>query len=77
MSQITLYLDDATQALVDQAAKAHGLSKSRWVADIIRKYAAHEWPQDCLALAGRFADFPLRELNNTAPQATDVPRLGF
>lgn len=76
MSQITLYLDDATQALVEQAAKAHGLSKSRWVADIIRKYAAHEWSQDCLALAGRFADFPLREENWTlAP--TDVPRLGF
>jgi len=76
MSQITLYLDDATQALVDQAARAHGLSKSRWVADIIRKYAAHEWPQDCLALAGRFGDFPLRE-DNTSAQPADVPRLGF
>ena len=29
MSQITLYLDDATQALVEQAALANGLSKSR------------------------------------------------
>lgn len=75
MSQITLYLDDATQALVEQAAQANGLSKSRWVADIIRKYATHEWPQDCLALAGRFADFPLRE-DIPSPSA-DVPRLGF
>ena len=75
MSQITLYLDDATQALVEQAARANGLSKSRWVADIIRKYAAHEWPQDCLALAGRFADFPLREDSPSPP--ADVPRLGF
>ena len=61
MAQITLYLDDATQALVEQAAKANGVSKSRWVADIIRTYAAHDWPQDCLALAGQFPDFPLRE----------------
>lgn len=76
MSQITLYLDDATQALVEQAAQAHGVSKSRWVAEIIRKYAAHEWPQDCLALAGRFADFPLREENPVALPA-DVPRVGF
>lgn len=79
MAQITLYLDDATQALVDQAAKAHGLSKSRWVADIIRKYAAHEWPQDCLALAGRFADFSLcdaGDANGTSPVTADVPRLG-
>jgi hypothetical protein len=76
MSQITLYLDDATQALVDQAAQANGVSKSRWVADIIRKYAAHEWPQDCLALAGRYADFPLREELSSAVSA-DVTRVGF
>ena len=76
MSQITLYLDDATQALVEQAAQANGLSKSRWVAEIIRKYAAHEWPQDCRDLAGRFADFPLRE-ERPAASADDVPRLAF
>ena len=75
MSQITLYLDDATQTLVDQAARANGMSKSRWVAEIIRKYAAQEWPKDCLTLAGRFPDFPLREDANTVP--ADVPRLGF
>lgn len=76
MSQITLYLDDATQTLVDQASKANGMSKSRWVAELIRTYAAHEWPQECLALAGRFMDFPLREEAGTA-QRDDAPRLGF
>lgn len=76
MSQITLYLDDATQALVDQAAQANGISKSRWVAEMIRKYAAHEWPQDCLTLAGRFSDFPLRE-ETSGTQAADVQRIGF
>ena len=58
------------------AAQANGLSKSRWVSEIIRKYAAHEWPQDCLAVAGRVADFPLREDSPAAPVA-DIPRLGF
>lgn len=76
MSQITLHLDDATQALVEQAAQASGLSKSRWVSEMIRKYAAHEWHQDCLALAGRFADFPLRE-ESAASLPDDVPRAGF
>jgi hypothetical protein len=66
MSQITLYPDDATQALVEHAAAANGTSKSRWVAEIIRKHAAHEWPQDCLASAGQFADFPLRAGNGTS-----------
>ncbi len=56
MSQITLYLDDATQTLVDQAVKPH------------------EWPQDCLTLAGRFPDFPLRPEAQNSPVA-DVPGL--
>jgi hypothetical protein len=80
MSQITLYLDDATQALVEQAAAAHGMSKSRWVAEMIRKHAAHEWPQDCLACAGQFPDFPLHEPDAHPEQGAvpaDVPRLGF
>lgn len=75
MAQITLYLDESMQAVVEKAAAASGLSKSRWVAGIIRKYAAEEWPQDCLDLAGRFADFPLREDNPSPP--ADVQRLGF
>jgi len=79
MSQITLYLDDVTQTLVEQAALANGISKSRWAAEIIRKYAAHEWPKDCLDLAGRFADFPLRDgaSNGVSDLPADVPRLGF
>jgi hypothetical protein len=76
MSQVTLYLDTATEALIEQAAAASGLSKSRWVAEIIRKHAAHEWPQDCLASAGQFADFPMRA-DGAPTQPADVPRLGF
>ena len=77
MSQITLYLDDATQALVDHAAQANGVSKSRWVADLIRKHAAHEWPKECLALAGKFADFPLIENGGANSMSADASRLGF
>jgi len=73
MSKITIYLDNATQVLVDQAALASGMSKSRWVTEVIRKYAAHEWPRDCLGLAGRFADFPLREDNGASGLPSDVP----
>jgi hypothetical protein len=62
---------------VEQAAIANGMSKSRWVAEIIRKYAAHEWPKDCLELAGRFADFPLCESGASKGLPADVPRLGF
>jgi hypothetical protein len=77
MSQITLYLDDATQALVKEAAAANGMSKSRWVAEIIRKYAAHEWPKDCLLLAGRFADFPMLNIDTANDFPADLLRVGF
>jgi hypothetical protein len=36
--------------------------------------ATQEWPQDCFALAGRFADFPLRE-DAAVPLSPDAPRL--
>ena len=83
MSQITLYLDDTTQALVDKAALASGVSKSRWVAEAIRHYAADEWPQACRDLAGSFPDFPLVEqgANRANPvnraQPADTPRITF
>ena len=77
MPQITLDLDDATQAFVDQTAKANGISKSRWVADAIRRYAAHEWPQGCLNLAGSFPDFPLVADSANHGQPEDTPRVTF
>ena len=38
---------------------------------------AHQWPQDCLALAGRFADFPLIDAASVGSLPTDPPRLAF
>jgi RHH-type rel operon transcriptional repressor/antitoxin RelB len=52
------------------SAAESGLSK------IIHKYAAEEWPDECLKLAGRFADFPLRE-DSPAMLAPDLPRMDF
>lgn len=75
MSQLTLYLDDETEALVRERAKAAGLSNSRWVAALIRRNAVADWPVDLALLAGRFPDFPLREAAPDLPD--DLPRLGF
>jgi hypothetical protein len=75
MPRIRLYLDETSHARVEQAeqaAQANGVSKSRWVAELIRKHAAHEWPQDCLRVAGRFPDFPLRGDPPALP--ADAPR---
>ena len=77
MPQITLDLDDATQALVDQAAEANGISKSRRVAKAIGRCAAHEWPQGCLNLAGSFPDFPLVGNSANHAQPADTPCVTF
>ena len=77
MPQITLDLDDATQTLVDQAAEANGISESRWVPDVIRRYATHEWPQGCLNLAGSLPDFPLVGDSANHAQPADTSRVTF
>lgn len=78
MSQITLYLDEETEQLVLERAKASGVSKSRWVADAIRRHAHEVWPPEFQQLAGAFPDFPSREdVFPEDKQADDLPRLGF
>ena len=78
MSQITLYLDDETEKLVQEKAKANGVSKSRWVGDLIRRHAHDSWPEECRKLAGAFPDFPLQEdIDNAGLPADDLPRVGF
>lgn len=80
MSRITLYLDAATQALVDRTAHADGLSTSVGWPTLVggfkseAQHTAHEWPQECLEAAGRFADFPLREDTAAGPDV-DMPGL--
>lgn len=76
MSQVTLYMDKETQALLEEAAKASGLSKSRWVAELIRTQARSRWPQEFLDAAGSIPDFPLRG-EDVEPDAADVPRIGL
>lgn len=76
MAKVTLYLDEDTQALIERGALASGQSKSRWVAEAIRQHAPEAWPDECLQLAGRFADFPMREDAPAAP-GMDVLRVEF
>lgn len=73
MPQISLYLDDDTTRRMKRAAKAAGLSQSRWVARLVREKTASEWPQSLVRLAGAWADFPAaEELRRSL--GTDVPR---
>ena len=73
MPQVTLYIDGETGARMKAAAKAAGVSVSRWVADLIRARTQTEWPASVRKLAGAWPDFPsLRQLRST--KAPDTPR---
>lgn len=58
MPQVTLYLDAETDRKMRKAARAAGVSRSRWASDAIRKKLADEWPESFLRLAGAWKDFP-------------------
>lgn len=73
MAQITLYIDEATQARLREAAEERKVSQSQFVADLIRKATSAQWPNEVLTLFGSMPDFPsAQELR--AGQGEDVPR---
>jgi hypothetical protein len=75
MGQVTLYLDADTEEKMKTAAKAAGVSQSRWMSDLIRDKTATEWPARVVQLAGAWAeeDFPsLEEIRKGVP--SDLPR---
>lgn len=73
MAQVTIYLDDETEARMKRAADEAGVSRSRWVAEVIREKTATEWPESVRRLAGAWEDFPeVEELR--AGLGEDAPR---
>ena len=58
MAQVTIYLDPETAAKAKAAAKDAGLSQSRWIAELIRRHAALQWPRTVQRLAGCWPEFP-------------------
>jgi hypothetical protein len=77
MAQVTLYLDDETDLVLSQAANRCGMSKSRWVGQLIRRHVKDGWPEECLNLVGAFPDFPLRDPASDACLPPDTPRVVF
>jgi hypothetical protein len=58
MAQITLYIDDAVQSRLRDAAARAAVSQSQFVADLIRRATSDRWDDEVLALAGSIPDFP-------------------
>jgi len=76
MGQVTIYLDEQTETKMNAAVKASGISKSKWIAHVIREKAGTEWPEHVTELAGAWSDFPdLDSIRETT--AVDTKREPF
>ena len=61
MGQVTIYLEDEIEHKMVQAAESAHLSKSKWIARLIKEKVADEWPQSIVDFAGSWSDFPTIE----------------
>ncbi|MFV2056067.1 MAG: CopG family transcriptional regulator [Thiohalomonadales bacterium] len=61
MGQVTIYLEDDIEIKMCAAAKSANLSKSKWIAKLIKSQVSDEWPDAVVALAGAWGDFTLTE----------------
>ncbi|MCB1905404.1 MAG: CopG family transcriptional regulator [Gammaproteobacteria bacterium] len=73
MGQVTIYLEDEIEKKMAAAAKSEHLSKSKWIAGLIKEKVAGEWPESIARLAGTWKDLPLTK-ENRANLGKDVDR---
>ena len=61
MGQVTIYLDNETEKRMLNVIKKSGLSKSKWISDLIKQKTASTWPESIVELAGAWKDLPTAE----------------
>lgn len=61
MGQVTIYLDAETEKKMINIVKKSGISKSKWIAALIKEKTADTWPDHIIELAGAWKDFPTVE----------------
>ena len=58
MGQVTIYLDSETETRLKRITKKQGISKSKWIAELIREKISNTWPERIAGLAGAWSDLP-------------------
>jgi hypothetical protein len=61
MGQVTIYIDEDTERKMLKMIQKRGISKSRWIAELIREKASTTWPENVVKLAGAWKDLPTAE----------------
>ncbi len=73
MGQVTIYLDSRTEENLKMAVEKTGISKSKWISEIIQEKTSRTWPENIKKLAGSWTDFPIVEEIRTGT-GTDIER---
>ena len=79
MTQLAIYLDEKTAALLDEAARKDGLSRSAWVKRAIQSSLTHQLPESFFDVLGTWEDERsseeiIREIRN---YPNDTPRVSM
>jgi len=61
MGQVTIYIDEKTEKKMMNMVEKSGISKSKWITNLIREKTATTWPEDVARLAGAWEDIPTAE----------------
>ena len=61
MGQVTIYLDSETEKKMSNVIKKTGISKSKWISDLIKQKMTSTWPENIVKLSGAWTDLPTAE----------------
>ena len=61
MGQVTIYLDSETERKMLNMIEKNGISKSKWIANLIQEKTSNVWPENVKKLAGAWKDLPNAE----------------
>jgi hypothetical protein len=61
MGQVKIYLDSETEKKMSNMIKKTGISKSKWISELIKQKITTTWPENIVKLAGAWTDLPTAE----------------
>ena len=61
MGQVTIYLESEIEKKMNNMVKKCGMSKSKWISNLIKEKTASSWPENIVKLAGAWSDLPTVE----------------
>ena len=61
MGQVTIYLDSECERRLSSMVKKSGMSRSKWISNLIKEKTANSWPENVAKLAGAWSDMPTAE----------------